>query len=207
MRTKEVIERLEYELRRKVSYRELGNVLNVEGSAIGNRVSRNIEFKQSEIEKIENYFEVKINNSVVCDKNMVSAKLYTNVIGSCGNGVFEQSQNYELVQVPKFIIKAYNPRREYAIITAKGNSMNETIKDGDKLLVENFLNSDVIEDNEIYVFCYEDSLYIKRLIKNIDQIIVKSDNLEIPIRYIEKENMNNMYIIGKIVASVRNYFK
>ncbi len=137
--------------------------------------------------------------------DLVVVKFYVDVIGSCGNGAFEQSQEYTLVQLPKFIVRNYNPNHEYAIITAKGNSMSHTIEDGDQLLVEILPEQNPIIDNDIYVFCYEDVIYIKRLIKNIDQIIVKSDNNEIPTRYIDKDNINNLHIIGKIKALVRNY--
>ncbi len=137
-------------------------------------------------------------------KDEINAKLYPDVMGSCGGGVFEQSQNFEMVKIPKYLIAKYKPNKEYSIITAKGDSMSGSIEDGDKLLIESF-DSEQITDNQIYVFCYKEEIFVKRLCKNLNEIIVKSDNDFYKPKHIENEDMNNIHIIGKVVCSVRNY--
>lgn len=195
----ELIKKLRYEYR--LTQQEFADKVGVTKSYIGLIETAKSPLSQKIRNKINEIFEI---NNQKNSNLLISAKFYTDVIGSCGNGAFEQSQNYEIVEIPSFLINDYCENKEYSIITAKGDSMNPTIISGDKLLIENYNNEGIIDDN-IYIFCYSDGLYIKRLVKNIDQIIVKSDNNTVPTRYIEKEDMNNIYIIGRIVGSLRNY--
>ena len=80
--------------------------------------------------------------------------------------------------------------------------MSPTIENHDKLIVE-YWNGEQIQDNKIYVFCYNNEFFVKRLSKNIDEIIVKSDNKEYNIRSISSENAGNLKLVGKIVGLVR----
>ena len=80
--------------------------------------------------------------------------------------------------------------------------MSPTIENHDKLIVEHW-NGEQIQDNKIYVFCYNNEFFVKRLSKNIDEIIVKSDNKEYNIRSISSENAGNLKLVGKIVGLVR----
>ncbi len=47
------------------------------------------------------------------------------------------------------------------MITATGDSMEETIRDGDVLLVDTSI--DRVKDNAIYIVAYGDALLVKRL--------------------------------------------
>ncbi len=197
------------ELGRNITQAEIAEVLHLERSSISMRIKRNSDVSENHKKRIEDYFGVKLESNqlgeFISDNKFLDAKFFPDVIGSCGRGVFEQSQNFELVKIPKYLLSAHNQKKEYSVITAKGNSMSGAIEDGDKLLIESFENEQII-DNEIYVFCYKQELFIKRLCKNINQIIIKSDNKDFPTRYIEDDDINNIYIIGKVVALVRNYF-
>ena len=51
--------------------------------------------------------------------------------------------------------------------------MSPTIENHDKLIVEHW-NGEQIQDNKIYVFCYNNEFFVKRLSKNIDEIIEES---------------------------------
>ena len=89
------------------------------------------------------------------------------------------------------------------MINATGNSMSPTIENGDKLIVEHW-NGDQIQDNKIYVFCYNNEFFVKRLSKNIDEIIIKSDNPEYRVRTIPSKSLSDLILIGKIVATVKS---
>ncbi len=81
--------------------------------------------------------------------------------------------------------------------------MSPYIKDNDKLIIE-YYNGEQIKDNSVYIFKYNNEIFIKRLVKNIDQIVVKSDNEIYPIRFIDTNNTQNLSIIGQIVGLIRN---
>ena len=102
-------------------------------------------------------------------------------------------------------IKNYMPFARYSVINAYGDSMQPTIQNGDRLIIE-FVNHNVIRDNNIYVFFYDDKIFCKRLVQNIDSIVVISDNPDkniYPTSAIEKAAMNEIHIIGRIAGLMR----
>ena len=101
------------------------------------------------------------------------------------------------------MIRGYSKSKLYSMINATGNSMSPTIEDGDKLIVEHW-NGEQIQDNKIYVFCYNNEFFVKRLSKNIDEIIIKSDNPEYRTRTIPSKSLDELILIGKIVAAVKS---
>lgn len=157
----------------------------------------------------ENYFieNVKSNIRITNKSDTVKAEYYPDVLGSCGGGTFELSQEHYTVEIPvECFFKEISRNKVYSVINAYGDSMFNTIKDGDKLIIEH-IESEPIQDNKIYVFCYEGQIYIKRLINNIDEIVVVSDNPDKTIyktKYINKSDKNNLYIIGQVVGLARN---
>ena len=100
------------------------------------------------------------------------------------------------------MISGYSRNKLYSMINASGNSMSPTIDNGDKLIVEHW-NGNQIQDNKIYVFCFNNEFFVKRLSKNLDEIIIKSDNPEYRIRTINGKSAAELILIGKIVATVK----
>ena len=88
------------------------------------------------------------------------------------------------------------------MINASGNSMAPTIDNGDRLIVEHWDGSQ-IQDNKIYVFCFNNEIFVKRLSKNLDEIIIKSDNPEYKIKTINGCTVNELLLIGKIVGIIK----
>ena len=80
--------------------------------------------------------------------------------------------------------------------------MAPTIDSGDKLIVEHWCGEQ-IQDNKIYVFCFNNEFYVKRLSKNLDEIIIKSDNPEYRVRTINGSTSQELKVIGKIVGAVK----
>ncbi len=192
-----------------VSQSEIAKALNVGRANVSLRIKNNSQVTQTEIKKIEKYFKIDLtgnkqilNNS----KNEFTAKLFPDVIGSCGHGVFEQSQNYELITLPQKLVDNYSNQKSYSVITAYGDSMMPFINDKDKLIIEH-IDNNVITDNRVYVFCFDNQIYVKRLVKNIDEIVVVSDNPDKTIyktKTINNANIDNFFLIGQVVGLYRN---
>ena len=104
--------------------------------------------------------------------------------------------------IATMLIEGFSKQKTYSIINASGNSMAPTIENGDKLIVEHW-NGTQIQDNKIYVFCYNNEFFVKRLSKNLDEIIIKSDNPEYRIRTIDRNSTNEVIIVGKIVGVIK----
>lgn len=163
------------------------------------------EVTVSELEAAKKYLNLieDVKTDLIVDG--IEADYYPEVFGSCGSGSFVLSEVKEKVIVPRYCFNSYSRGKKYSVINARGDSMQPYIQNKDLLIVEH-REGEQIYDNCVYVFCYDDQIFVKRLIRNVDEIIVKSDNPD-PMyrpRYIEKDDMNNLIIIGQIVGLMRD---
>lgn len=204
--------------RENITQKEIAHALNISEGTLNKRVNRGTyDFKDTEIRQIGAFFNVDILKRVYIDNflddyrykeehgfndDCVKIDYYEDVFGSCGNGTFVLSENKSIINVPKNCIAHYSGVKKYSVINARGDSMSPFINDMDRLIVEHSDNTNII-DNRIYIFRYEDSIFIKRLVHNIDQIIIKSDNKEYGTRYIERADLLNFQLIGQIVGLMR----
>ena len=65
----------------------------------------------------------------------------------------------------------------------------------------------IIEDDNVYLFAYNDKVYIKRLIMNINELVIKSDNADketYRTQYISDERIEEVRILGKVVGLFRS---
>lgn len=84
-----------------------------------------------------------------------------------------------------------------AIITAKGDSMEHTICDGDTLLVDTRV--DRIIDDSIYIVQADHHLIVKRLQQDFDgSVFVISDNSRYEKRHLNPEQAKNLKIAGRV---------
>lgn len=205
MRYSVLIDSLQNLTNSKVDISEIAKVIGKPARTLYTRGQRDTEFKQSEINQIEEFYKVNLSKSDTSNNNSVTLDYYPDVFGSCGTGYFVSSEQKEQIQVPvNALFKSLSKGKKYSVINAKGNSMSPYIHSGDKLIVEHLDNQPII-DNHVYIFCYDNDLYIKRLYKNIDEIIAKSDNPDpiFKVKSIPKTQWDNLQLIGEIVGLMR----
>ena len=178
----------------------LADSLGITRQTISNRIKTQSEVTVSEIRRVEEFFKISIFSSVTDDIAYID--YYTEVFASCGNGSIVFSSEKTKLPIPISMISGYSKNKLYSMINASGNSMSPTIDNGDKLIVEHW-NGNQIQDNKIYVFCFNNEFFVKRLSKNLDEIIIKSDNPEYRIRTINGKSAAELILIGKIVATVK----
>lgn len=135
-------------------------------------------------------------------ENLLSMDYYPTVFGSCGSGSFVFSEEKEEIQVPCRLVQNYSKFKKYSVINATGDSMTPHILDRDRLIIEHY-DGGQIRDNRIYIFRFYDNIFVKRLVLNLDQIIVISDNEKYQQRIIERSEADNFEIIGRIVGIIR----
>lgn len=211
----EVSDRLQKLINKTPTQGDFIKILGLKQSTVSERARRNSKFLPEEILKLNEHFGVNLytnttnNNQIEVyeEKPKVKAEYYPDVLGSCGGGAFELSQEHYTVELPvDCFFKQISKVKKYSVINAYGDSMLNTIKDGDKLIIEH-TESEPIQDNKIYVFCYDNQIYVKRLINNIDELVVVSDNPDKTIyktKYISKADRDNLYLIGQVVGLARN---
>ena len=171
-------------------------------NSLSNRIYNDGYFTDIEHKAIMDYYKSggvtkKASDSVTID-------YYPDVFGSCGNGVFVTSEHKEQIQVPiNALFKSLSKGKQYSVINATGNSMQPLFYDRDKLIVEHW-NGEQIIDNKPYIFCYKDEIFIKRLAKNVNQLMIISENKDYDTRKLEGEQLKDVNIIGQIVGLMRD---
>jgi phage repressor protein C with HTH and peptisase S24 domain len=186
------------------SRQNIADILEVSPAAIGNRIARESELKFEELRKIEKAYSIlgSLTQDVLVSDNCVDLDYYSDVWASCGTGAVVFEESTEKLSVPKTMIQNFSDSKKYSVINSRGDSMTPFIQDRDKLIVEHWQGGQII-DNCIYVFRYANELFVKRLVKNVTQIVIKSDN---PIyRPIEIEGKDTDFeVIGQIVGLMRD---
>lgn len=216
MKHSEVVKLITQKQGKEPSQQELADVLGITRNAVASRVFRDKEYSYSDVEKLGKHYDIDFSQQQFVDElikdyalthtrnnNFANLKFFPDVFGSCGGGLFVLSETKERIQVPKQLIESYSTIKEYSVITACGDSMLPFIQDSDLLIVEHLQNGQRIIDNRVYVFRYEDSLFVKRLAKNVNQVIIKSDNPEYDTIKIQGADLDKFQIIGRIVGLMR----
>lgn len=231
MRHSEILTTLQNLTTHKPTQQEIANILGVSINTIGARAVRDSNYSIEEIKKIgdklgvnlftkknqkcwselkgQNHFDVlesmlEAEMTYGVEKTLESlfiADYYPEVFGSCGTGTFVPADYRESISVPKQCVNAYNANKKYSVIHAYGDSMQPYIHDKDLLVFEDY-NGEQICDNRIYVFRYEDKIFIKRLVLNINQLIIKSDNAEYKPITVDLKDAD-IQIIGKFAGLMR----
>lgn len=202
MRSSVLFATLQNLIQYKPSQNEIAKIIGVKQSVIGNRVMRDSEFKDEEVKLLETHYAVSLRGN--SDPNTIQLDFYDNVAGSCGAGLMVFDESSHKISVPKDIISRYSTSNKYSVILAKGSSMQPEIMDNDKVIIKMW-NGEQIIDDRIYLFRYDNEIFLKKLCKNFDQIVVKSNNPEFPHRFIEGDKIKNLKIIGEVVGLLRNF--
>ena len=204
MHYSELIANLQNLTKTKISQQTLATLLGVGQTAISGRASRDSKFTVEELIKIESGLALPIGalSTILKEKEGISIDYYPDVFGSCGEGCMVFDETSEKISVTKDVITNYSPSNKYSIISARGSSMSPVINDDDRLVIQHNVENQIIDDT-VYLFRYNGELFIKRLVKNVDQIVCISENPRFQDRIIEPKG-DNFSIIGKVVGLFRS---
>lgn len=186
----------------KPSAKSVVSYLGITEKALYARKARNSKLTVEELVKIERGFGLPIGSLSGVSLSDIQLDYYPNVFGSCGTGLMVFDDTSEKIAVTKDIISNYSQHNKYSVISARGSSMSPVILDDDKLIIQHDIYEQIIDDT-VYLFQYNGELFIKRLVKNIDQVICISENPRFEDRIIDPEK-GNFNIVGKVVGLIRN---
>ena len=179
-------------------------LLNISRAAISFRANRDSDFSTDELILLENKLCLPKGclSGIQTNDHTIDLDYFSDVWASCGTGAVVFEETSEKLSVPTSLIQNYSKSNKYSVINARGDSMQPFLQNHDKLIVEHWNGGQII-DNCIYVFRYANELFVKRLVKNITQIVIKSDNpLYEPIKITDKDQ--DFEIIGQIVGLMRD---
>lgn len=180
----------------------LADSLGITRQTVSNRIKNESQLTVAELKRIEDYFNIVILNEDDTINKIAYIDYYNDVFASCGSGSVVFSEEKVKIPVSSMLINGFSKSKTYSMINATGNSMSPTIENGDKLIVEHW-NNGQIQDNRVYVFCFNNEFFVKRLSKNLDEIIIKSDNPEYRIRTINGSTTEELILVGKIVGIIK----
>ncbi|MBQ4114467.1 LexA family transcriptional regulator [bacterium] len=181
----------------------LAESLGITRQTVSNRLKTGSEVTVSELRKIEEYFGLSLFFNRKNNDDIITVDYYKDVFASCGNGSIVFSEEKTQLSLSESLIQGFSRQKKYSIINASGNSMSPTIEQGDKLIVEHWVDNQ-IQDNKIYVFCFNNEFFVKRLSKNLDEVIIKSDNADYRTRTISGNTINDLVLVGKIVGIIKS---
>ncbi|OCG24203.1 hypothetical protein A9G45_02590 [Gilliamella sp. HK2] len=128
-----------------------------------------------------------------------------NVSVSAGTGVLIDTGSVDAVRSIEYSNeKAHQifgnvPANNVKILTVKGDSMANTLEAGDLVFVD--ISKNYYDGDGIYVFVYGENLFVKRLQRVKDRLRVISDNKHYEVWEILSEEMDQLFIQGKVLLS------
>lgn len=204
MRLDELITLITQRTGNYINQSALAESLGITRQTVSNRIKNESQVTVTELKKIEDYFGISLfNDSADVFENVIQMDYYTDVFASCGTGSIVFSDDKIKLPVSTLLIGGFSKQKTYSMINAAGDSMAPTIDNGDRLIVEHW-NGTQIQDNKIYVFCFNNEFFVKRLSKNLDEVIIKSDNPEYRVKTISGTSVNELLLVGKIVGVIKS---
>lgn len=190
MRYDELVNNLEKAIGFKPTQLQLAEILGVTQATISGRAKRNSNFTPEDIKKLERKYAIDLSQ-----KEMVKIPFYDNI--------FKDKTPNKAIGINKGCIPNFNESIEYFAISNIGDSMAPSLLNDDILILSASENFDVINDNRVYLFEYDNKLFIRRLVNNINNVIVKSDAEGI--KDVVIEDVKSLKINGIVLGLIREF--
>ena len=180
---------------------DVAKIIGVPVRTLYTRSQRDTNFSIDELIKIERMYGISLRLSVTLNEDCLEVDYYPDIYASCGMGCIVFDESKEKLTIAKSTIPYYSPNEKYFVVTCKGSSMSPVLEDNDKAIIQQWQGEQIIDDR-IYLFSYNSELFIKRLVKNLDQVVVISENKAFENRIVTKKD--EFRIIGQIVGMFRD---
>jgi phage repressor protein C with HTH and peptisase S24 domain len=143
--------------------------------------------------------------------NKIEIPYYPETFAAAGAGAYNYEEAPKSITFTKAFLKELlelTTFRGLHIITAIGDSMFPTIESGDKLFVLPFETESLkVREGGIYIINCHFGVLVKRIYFNpfTKEMILKSDNKEIPDITISGDELDGCQIIGRVVGSLKRF--
>ncbi|MFH1152307.1 MAG: S24 family peptidase [Pseudomonadota bacterium] len=144
------------------------------------------------------YVDTNANGNGVSNVPKVKARL------CAGSGSFEVGQEIlESLQFQSAWLSKKGSARHMVAMEVFGNSMEPELREGDTVLIDQS-QTDIIA-GAIFALGIEDTILVKRIEKHPNKLVLCSDNHDYAPIYLNREEIDNVRIIGKVIWSCREY--
>lgn len=185
----------------KISQRTLADMLGITQQAVAKWETGRSTPDTDTLQKLSSIFKVSIDNLLGVEKSLDNAFTTAGndfaipIIGTVKAGYNSLAYNEDFgVEYAN----VHNPK-DYFYLIVKGDSMEPRIKDGDLALVH---KQNTLENGDLGVIVYGDNEgTLKRFVKSDNMIILQPFNPEYEAKIITGDDLNNVYIAGKVVET------
>ena len=173
---------------------KIANALNVSLAKLLGIKTSNVEF--TEPKNIENKIDIPY---------------YPETFAAAGAGAYNYEEAPKSITFTKTFLEDLLELTIFKglhIINAIGDSMSPTIESGDKLFVLPFeVENCKVREGGIYIISCNFGVLVKRIYFNpfTKELILKSDNKEIPDITISGDELDGCQIIGRVVGSIKKF--
>jgi phage repressor protein C with HTH and peptisase S24 domain len=203
MRYSELLPALQDLINRKPTAKEISEVLNFSSEKVYyTRAQRDSSFSFEEIDKLQEYYGVNListscSNSVTID--------YIHITPSCGRGtVVLDNADVTPVRIGKEVIKdlwKVSSPDVLKLFKASGDSMADTIEDGNILLVDTSRTD--YHNGGIYVLTINNDWFVKRLRLKINgDLEIISDNTKYEPEILKPNTDIEINVVGRVIKNL-----
>jgi phage repressor protein C with HTH and peptisase S24 domain len=185
---------------------ELGKILGVGYSTIGNRASRDSLYSVDELIKIERSLTIPIGSlsGIQTDESSIEID-YIHITPSCGRGtVVLDDADVTPVRIGKEVIKdiwKVSSPEVLKLFKASGDSMENTIEDGNILLVDTSRTD--YHNGGIYVLTINNDWFVKRLRLKINgDLEIISDNPKYEPEVLRPNTDIEINVVGRVIKNL-----
>lgn len=200
MRSSKLFSTLQNLIDIKPSYEQIGKIIGVRGSAIGNRVARDAHYTDEEIALIEAHYGVNLSGS---NTDCVEID-YININPSCGVGtVVLDDAEVTPVKIGKEIIKDLwkATPENLKLFKASGDSMENIIEDGNVLLVD--VSRTDYNNGGIFVLTINNDWFVKRLrLRVTGELDIISDNPKYETETLKPNTDVEIKVVGRVIKNL-----
>lgn len=162
-------------------------------------------------ENTSTVYEYSKESPVIGEDKAVFRVEILDVSASAGTGFIQGSDVIDVIRSIEYnneramAMFGGRPSDTVKVINVRGDSMAETIEPGDLIFVD--ISVTDFDGDGIYVFGFDDKIYVKRLQMIPDQLLVISDNPKYREWTVDKSNEHRFYVYGKVMISQSQSFK
>lgn len=197
MRIKEIYKILKEKTNNKVTQNDIAQAIGTSRANVSKLISKNSFINDEKIKLIEEFFSIKL--TVQCEFKEIY--YFPDELAKIQNNKIVFSDKKIKFYLPKTFLN-FTEKSNYIMFNANDKSMYPTIMEGDSIIIDTTCND--IESNKVYAFIYDETIYIRRLLKNITEIIIEADNRAYSKQKIAKEDINKIYLIGRVVNVIKS---
>jgi len=202
MRYNAVLDTLQKLTETKPSQKELGFALGLAQTAISGRAQRNSNFSDEELKQIEDYFQVSFSLGNATETIQLD---YIHITPSCGRGtVVLDEADVTPVRIGKEVIKdiwKVSSPDALKLFRASGDSMENTIEDGNILLVDTSRTD--YHNGGIYVLTINNDWFVKRLRLKINgDLEIIPDNPKYEPEVLRPDTDIEINVVGRVIKNL-----